>query len=969
MSDPEPTVAASASAHAGAGESAGAGITGAVPDAAPSTFDSTSFLRDIPMPLDEPVPTRVGGYRIVRVLGRGGMGVVYEAEQEATRRFVAIKLIHPHLTTPRYRRRFAEEIRTLGRFEHPGIARIHDAGAAPDDQGALRIFFAMELVVGLRIDEHVAGAALEPRAIAALMATVCEAVHHAHQKGVIHCDLTPANIVVGADGTAKVLDFGIARMLDDDIRETTLGTDGGAHAGVLGTLAYASPEQAAGDRNRLDVLTDVYGLGAVLYALLTGQPPHLVRGCGLAEAVRLVQSVPPARLRTVSRALPQDLETIVDKALAPAPKRRYDSAAALAVDLRNFVERRPIAARAVPWHEIAIKWVHRNRLVAALLTLATLATLAVAVIAVVAAVQINSASVREQSERNRRDAFRNVIEGSQIPTASRMQRAAVFMADLRDAEAPEYPGRWLVLQDWVAGSAPGKTGSGLHSFDAEGVIVDPLDGPRAWPSWAQPRFDGAALFEHGIEGPHRARTLVAALIDRGGASARELVRGIRLDDDHIHMAVLEIAEVEAVARSRGAVARGTRQWWSRGDFRDLVWDPSRQLLWVLSSAEEFAGLVPELAAWDSARCPNGSDDPRLLFAFDPTSASGVIPPLTGDAQHPPVRAAWAFTTLPPSMVREPIAAASASSGDAPLGSDRTGALRLYIQSFRPYAQSEGKGLGLLYVLFRHAMHDRDIIASVELDDRGAPVGAFTLEPSASREDNNLAQQIISQSDPAREIIAIDLVAIMATRSIAEQLLRNNGALGEALVAAAMLPSDVRQEVARRVTGMTSSWTWLKSSAAEILEQSTTLAALGDPEHSDHGQALIALARIDLAIELHRDRCPAHGDGSCIYEWFLESERALALAAAGDWPACVASATRAVELRQAHASLGGTNPIDHAILAIAHHAMDHDEAAHRELKLAEEALEGPRASGSTNHGSARIVAPQLLARARALLRGE
>ena len=290
---------------------------------------SMAAFDEIPLPLEEPVPERVGSYRVARVLGRGGMGTVYEAEQETTRRLIALKLIHPYLATPRYRRRFAKEIRALAKFEHAGIARIHDAGAAPDERGDTRLYCAMELVDGVRVDEHVARMQLSTRRIAELMARICDAVHHAHLKGVIHCDLKPANIVVASDGTPKVLDFGIARLLDDEIGAGTQ-SEPTAHPGIVGTIAYASPEQTSGDPSALDALTDVYGLGAVLYAIVAQRPPHDVSACSLALALDRVKKHPPERLRNVAPHCQADLATIVAKAMDPTPSRRYASAAALA---------------------------------------------------------------------------------------------------------------------------------------------------------------------------------------------------------------------------------------------------------------------------------------------------------------------------------------------------------------------------------------------------------------------------------------------------------------------------------------------------------------------------------------------------------------------------------------------------------------------------------------------------------------
>ncbi|MFO0873811.1 MAG: serine/threonine-protein kinase [Phycisphaerales bacterium] len=943
---------------------------------------TTSFLRDIPLPIDEPVPTRVGGYRILRILGYGGMGTVYEAEQESTRRFVAIKLIHPHLATARYRRRFAEEIRTLGKFEHPGIARIHDAGAAPDDSGVMRLYFAMELVAGLRVDEHVARHALDPRAIAALMATVCDAAHHAHQKSVIHCDLTPANVLIASDGSPKILDFGIARILGDEARETTIATRGNDHASIVGTLAFASPEQAAGNRNHLDVLTDVYGLGAVLYALLAGRPPHDLRACGLAEAARIVQDVQPMRIGAVREGIPADLETIVAKAIAHSPRERYDSAAALAADLRRFVDGRPILARRAPWREVCAKWVRRNRLVSTSIGITVAALLVAAVGAVLASVRLNALAQRVLDEQGFRDNERSATRGVNLPLGARFQWSAIVTEHLLADEAPGFPGRVLAAQNWNKATVGGQASGALLALDARGNVVASLDGPRAWSAWARPAFDLSGRFDEAIGVPRASVTLAACVANCDGDPARELVRGLRISDEHLHMAILEIDHVDSVVHSRGALASTATQLWSHGDFHDVVWDDSRRLLWTLSNAEDLAWYVPELAAWDSSRCPGGCVDPRILLAIDvaalgPPPVRRVLPPLRGDDDHPPVQAKWAFTTRPPRAVR------AASDGDrgrsattAP-GSNRSGSLCLHIQAFEPSAADDNRGLGRLHVVFRHATVDKDVIASVDLDSNGTPHGRFELERIQDEQADEAGRALVEQFDPAQEILALDLAVLQAARSQAERLLDEHRDTDTALAAVAALPglsSGQRDEVARCIRAMTSNWRWLWASAAEVVERREAIAAIGAPADVDKdAQAAAATARavqrLEKAARLHTSRCPTHGDGTCVYDWFLESELALALAAAGEWSECEAAARRAIALPHQQLTLGDKDPIDHAILAIALSALQRDAEADEELAIAERDEGDPSAPSSARQdGSARLVAPRLLARARELLGG-
>ena len=195
---------------------------------------------------EQPValPARIGGYAVVRVIGEGGMGIVYEAEQEEPRRRVALKVIRPGMVTPGLLRRFRHEAQVLGQLEHPGIARIYEAGTEDRGEGG-QAFFAMELIDGRPLLEEASAQRLGTRERLELIARVCDALHHAHLKGVIHRDLKPANILIDRSGQPKVLDFGVARATDADIQTVTLRTDIGQ---LIGTVPYMSPEQAGGQR-------------------------------------------------------------------------------------------------------------------------------------------------------------------------------------------------------------------------------------------------------------------------------------------------------------------------------------------------------------------------------------------------------------------------------------------------------------------------------------------------------------------------------------------------------------------------------------------------------------------------------------------------------------------------------------------------------------------------------------------------
>jgi serine/threonine-protein kinase len=310
---------------------------------------------DTPAPWNPAVDLpAIPGYQVEAVVGRGGMGIVYKARHLRLNRPVALKmLLAGAYAGPKDRERFLREAETVASLRHANLVQVHDVG---DHEG--RPYFTMEYVEGGSLAQKLLGTPQPAHQAAALVATLAEAVQVAHQGGIVHRDLKPANILLTADGTPKIADFGLARHLDAGPALTLSGTR-------VGTPSYMAPEQALGKRHVMGPAADIYALGAILYELLTGRPPF--RGETAAETELQViyqEPVPPSRLNA---RVPRDLETICLKCLHKEPRRRYATAAALAGDLRRFQRGESIAARPVGLLERFGKWVRRRPAVAALL--------------------------------------------------------------------------------------------------------------------------------------------------------------------------------------------------------------------------------------------------------------------------------------------------------------------------------------------------------------------------------------------------------------------------------------------------------------------------------------------------------------------------------------------------------------------------------------------------------------------------
>jgi len=326
------------------------------------------------------LPLLKGNYRILRTIGEGGMGVVFEAEQSFPRRRVALKAIRPGMASRGLLRRFRNEVQILARLQHPGIAQLYEAGIA-DEHAPDQAYFVMEYVDGTALTHYADSNKLDRRGRLTLLARICDAIQHAHQRGVIHRDLKPANILVTADGSPKIVDFGVARAVQAD-PATTHSTQSGQ---LLGTPSYMSPEQIQG--GEVDTRSDIYSLGVIAYELLSRRLPFDLANVPITKAAKVVAEEEPPSLGSVDRTLRGDPEVIVSKAMAKEPLRRYASAAEMASDLRHLLAGEAIAARGDSTTYILLKQLRRHRAAAGVVTLALLGLVTFAVYASIAATQ------------------------------------------------------------------------------------------------------------------------------------------------------------------------------------------------------------------------------------------------------------------------------------------------------------------------------------------------------------------------------------------------------------------------------------------------------------------------------------------------------------------------------------------------------------------------------------------------------
>jgi WD40 repeat protein/Flp pilus assembly protein TadD len=511
--------------------------TQAVLDAAPAEgvatadyFDTALIDPDCPTRTRTEVPVRrvrsitppcIPGFEILRELGRGGMGVVYLARATRLNRLCALKMIlagdHASAASAR---RFLVEAETIARLRHPNIVQLYQIG---DHDG--RPFLEFEFIEGGSLASRLKGGVpWPPRAAVKLIETVARAIALAHRLEIVHRDLKPGNILLGADGTPKISDFGIAKSLELEAQQRLTGTEA-----ILGSPSYMAPEQAAGHTSEVGTAADVYALGAILYELLTGRPPF--KGATMLETLGQVKTaavVPPSRLQP---GLPHDVETICLKCLRKERARRYASALELAEDLRRYQADEPILARRTSLWERAWLWCRRNPALAAL-------TAAVVLLLVMATIGSTAAALWMGRAAGRADQARQRVER----TLSDMQVAQGLMAGERGRAAEAM--LWFAHAARLARDHPARA-------EANRVRV------QAWS-----RQVGLPL--HAL--PHEGHALKAMALRPGGGHLLTLT-------DHGELRVWDLERGATVPWTRGAMRAVAAAWAPDGSWLALA-DPS-----------------------------------------------------------------------------------------------------------------------------------------------------------------------------------------------------------------------------------------------------------------------------------------------------------------------------------------------------------------------------------------------------------
>ncbi|GMU42815.1 MAG: tetratricopeptide repeat protein [Xanthomonadales bacterium] len=591
------------------------GETVVVPGGAPAKVDVLA-TPPAAAPLVGPgawIGREIDDYRILRPIGAGGMGVVFLAQQRHPKRLVALKTLHAGLQQPDLLARFQQEAEILARLKHPGIAQIHSSGTTDAQSGGLP-YIVMEYVEGAPLLEY--SGTLPLRECVLLLMRICDAVEHAHIRGVIHRDLKPGNILVQADGQPKVLDFGVARLTGEQPGAAELTGIGM----VVGTVAFMSPEQASGEPGAVDIRSDVYALGLMGYRMLSGQMPYEVSHQHLGKALQQICDTAPTPLSRHDRRYRGDLEVIFAKALAKDKEARYQNAAEFAEDLRRWLADEAILARRASVLADVRRFARRNKALvgAALVVLAAL----------IAAVAVSTRfALQEQAQRREADAMVDFMR-------SMLSGANPVLAQGRDAS----------VRELIAQSEPKLRRDLAEAPIARGRLRATLaethralgDDETALRYYAAAREDFLAAGAGGMESELVAVGAARALLERGRVQeARlELDRILASADAgadvtramaslHLAVALADLgedadAQVEfergfaRLRRSPGSACPPCLPQW---EVRIEVWARSHQSALQLGTGDSARALETAAAALEVARNRLGPDDPDTQVAM------------------------------------------------------------------------------------------------------------------------------------------------------------------------------------------------------------------------------------------------------------------------------------------------------------------------------------------------------------------